>query len=129
MLRFAAIGLDHGHILTLVAGLRAAGAELAGYCPRSSVPALLAQFRKTYPDAPERPREALLDDPRIDVVCCAAVPSERADIAVQAMRNGKDVIVDKPGVTSAGQLETVQAAVTETGRIFSVCFSERLCQP
>ena len=34
-------------------------------------------------------------------------------------------MVDKPGVTTADQLDAVRAAVAETGRIFSVCFTER----
>jgi predicted dehydrogenase len=45
------------------------------------------------------------------------------------MRNGKDVIVDKPGVIAADALDAVKRAVTETGRIWSVCFSERLITP
>jgi predicted dehydrogenase len=45
------------------------------------------------------------------------------------MRRGKDVLVDKPGVTSFEQLAQVQAAVAETGRIFSICFSERHVVP
>ena len=45
------------------------------------------------------------------------------------MRHGKDVMVDKPGVTSFAQLEAVQQAVRDTGRIFSICFSERFVVP
>jgi predicted dehydrogenase len=127
MLRFAVVGIDHGHIFDHVNGLLAAGAQFAGYCPRSSVPALLDSFVKAYPQAPVLERDAIFDDPTIDIVCCAAIPRDRAGIAVRAMRSGKDVMVDKPGVTSFEQLEAVQAAVGETGRIFSVCFSERLC--
>ena len=41
------------------------------------------------------------------------------------MRAGKDVMVDKPGVTTFAQLEEVKRVVAETGRIFSICFSER----
>jgi predicted dehydrogenase len=43
------------------------------------------------------------------------------------MRAGKDVMVDKPGVTTFEQLEEIRKTVAETGRIFSICFSERLC--
>ncbi|MCO0638193.1 gfo/Idh/MocA family oxidoreductase, partial [Lutimaribacter sp. EGI FJ00014] len=48
---------------------------------------------------------------------------------MRAMEAGKDVIVDKPGVTTFEQLEAVERTVARTGRIFSVCFSERLCVP
>lgn len=129
MLRFAAVGLDHGHIFDHVRGLLAAGAEFAGYCPQTTVPGLLEQFRKAYPNAPELDRDAIFDDPTIGVICSAAVPRERAGVAVRALRHGKDVMVDKPGVTTFEQLEAVQQAVRETGGIYSVCFSERLCVP
>ena len=129
MLRFAAVGLDHGHIFDHVNGLLAAGAELAGYCPETSVPGVLEQFRKSYPSARILQRDAIFDDPAIDVICSAAIPRERASIAMRAMRAGKDAMVDKPGVTSFEQLHAVQECVRETGRIFSICFSERLCVP
>ena len=45
------------------------------------------------------------------------------------MRRGKDVMVDKPGVTSLEDLAALQACVAQTRRIFSICFSERLVVP
>lgn len=129
MPRFAAIGIDHGHILQHISGLLEAGAEFAGYCPKTTVPALVEKISTTYPDIPQIDREALLGDPTIDIVCIAAIPRDRAGLAIRAMRAGKDVITDKPGVTTARQLDEVKAAVAETGRIFSICFSERLCVP
>ncbi|WP_309082907.1 Gfo/Idh/MocA family oxidoreductase [Chelativorans sp.] len=129
MLRFAAVGIDHGHIFEHVNGLLAEGAEFAGYCPQTSVPALMDQFRKTYPDAKPLDRDAIFADESIDVICTAAIPRDRAGIAITAMQAGKDVMVDKPGVTTFGQLEEVKRAVERTGRIFSVCFSERHCVP
>lgn len=129
MLRFAAVGLDHGHIFDHVRGLLAAGAEFAGYCPQTTVPTLLEQFRQAYPDAPQLERDRIFDDPTIGVICSAAVPNERAGIAIRALRHGKDVMVDKPGVTTFDQLEAVEQTVRETGGIYSVCFSERLCVP
>ena len=41
------------------------------------------------------------------------------------MRHGKDVMVDKPGVITLDELAEVRRVQAETGRIFSVCFSER----
>ena len=62
-------------------------------------------------------------------IVCAAIPRDRAAIAIDAMAHGKDVMVDKPGVTSFDQLAIVEQAVRETGRIFSICFSERFVVP
>jgi len=125
MLRFAAIGLDHRHIYHMVSELIAAGAVCVGYCPLTSDPRVLEGFRERFPDVPPADRQRLLEDPTIDIVCCAAIPRDRAGIAIRAMANGKDVMVDKPGLTTPGQLAEVMACVARTGRIFSICFSER----
>lgn len=123
--RFAAIGLDHRHIYHLVGELIAAGAECAGYCPRTSDPRVLDGFRERFPDLRPVDRERLFDDPSIQIVVCAAVPRDRAAIAIRAMRAGKDVMVDKPGATTDAQIDAIERAAQETGRIFSICFSER----
>jgi predicted dehydrogenase len=129
MLRFAAVGLDHGHIFEHTRGLLAAGCELVGYCPETSLPELVERFRETWPDAPALDRDGIFADPSIDVICIAAIPRDRAGLAVRAMQAGKDVMVDKPGVTSFDQLAEVRRVQAETGRIFSICFSERHCVP
>jgi predicted dehydrogenase len=118
MPRFAAIGLDHRHIYDLTAGLLAAGAVCIGHDPVTSDPRVLAGFRKRFPDVPAMERDRLLDE--ADFVVLASVPVDRAAVAIEAMRRGKDVMVDKPGVTKLAQLEAVEAAVRETGRIWSV---------
>jgi predicted dehydrogenase len=120
MPRFAAIGLDHRHVYDLTAGLRAAGAVCVGHDPDTSDPRVLAGFRKRFPDVPATERERLLDDPSVDFIVLAAVPRDRARIAMQAMRRGKDVMVDKPGATTADQLASIEATVRDTGRIWSV---------
>lgn len=128
-MRFAAIGLDHRHVYHMVGELLAAGATCVGYCPQTSDPRVLDGFRERFPRLPATDRRALLDDPTVDAIVCAAVPVDRAGIAIDAMRRGKDVMVDKPGLTSLAQLEAVRAVVAETGRIFSICFSERFVVP
>jgi predicted dehydrogenase len=126
MPRFAAIGLDHRHIYDLTAGLLAAGADCIGYDPETSDPRVLAGFCKRFPDVPAAPRERLLDT--ADFVVLAAIPRDRAALAIEAMRRGKDVMVDKPGVTTLAQLEAVEATVRQTGRIWSVALG-RLTSP
>ena len=41
------------------------------------------------------------------------------------MRAGKDFMADKPGVTTFEQLDRVRAVQRETGRIYTVNFTER----
>jgi predicted dehydrogenase len=124
-LRFAAIGLDHRHIYHLVGELIEAGAECAGYCPETSDPRVLDGFHERFPALRPVERERLFDDPLIDIVVSAAIPRDRPAIAIRAMRAGKDVMVDKPGATTLEQVAQIEAVAGETGRIFSICFSER----
>jgi predicted dehydrogenase len=124
-LKFAVAGLDHGHVVGLVMGLQGAGAECAGYWSETDT-----QWTKAIADqAPHLPRvadrAALMEDPSISLVVTAAVPVHRAEIAVEALRAGKDVLADKPGAIRHDQLDEVRAAVAESGRFWSVAFSER----
>ncbi len=127
-MRFAAIGLDHRHIYDLTQGLLDAGAECVGYNRDTTDPRVLAGFRKRFPHVPAGETERLLDDPSIDFVVIAAVPRDRAQLAMAAMRRGKDVMVDKPGVTTPDELAAIQSAVVETRRIWSIALG-RLASP
>ncbi|MDR7124534.1 Gfo/Idh/MocA family oxidoreductase [Pseudotabrizicola sp. 4114] len=124
-IRFAAIGLDHRHIYHMVGECLAAGAVCAGYCPETSDPRVLEGFRERFPDLPVRSREALFDDPDVQVILCAAIPVDRPAIAIRAMQAGKDVMLDKPGAIALAQVDALERVAAETGRILSVCFSER----
>jgi predicted dehydrogenase len=73
--------------------------------------------------------QPLLDDPEVQLIVSAGIPGERADIAIAAMRHGKDVMVDKPGVITPAQLDAVRETQRATGRIWSVGFSERFEVP
>jgi predicted dehydrogenase len=128
MPRFAAIGLDHRHIYDLTQDLLDEGAECVGYNPDTTDQRVLAGFRKRFPHVPAAETARLLDDPSIDFVVIAARPCDRAELAIAAMRRGKDVMVDKPGITNFEQLEAVQRAVVETDRIWSICIG-RLASP
>ena len=128
MPRFAAIGLDHRHIYDLTQDLLDEGAECVGYNPDTTDPRVLAGFRKRFPHVPEGETARLLDDPSIDFVVIAARPCDRAELAIAAMRRGKDVMVDKPGITTPEQLAAVERAVADTRRIWSICIG-RLASP
>jgi predicted dehydrogenase len=128
MPRFAAIGLDHRHIYDLTQDLFDAGAKCAGYNAETTDPRVLAGFRKRFPQVPQSATERLLDDPSINFVVIAARPCDRAELAIAAMQRGKDVMVDKPGITTFEQLAAVEDVVRETGRIWSICLG-RLASP
>lgn len=122
-IRFAAVGLNHGHIYGQCDCLLDAGASLVRFhAPEND---LAAAFQQKYPQA-ERvtdPR-AIYEDESIRMVLTASILDERAGVALAAMRHGKDVMSDKPGMTSLAQLDQLKRVQKETGRIFSVCYSE-----
>lgn len=127
-LRFAALGMDHRHIYGMTQGMIEAGAELAAWwCEGSPQPR--TGFIERFAGAPERTLSAILDDPTIALVLIACRPDKRADLAIAAMCAGKDVMTDKPGCISMDEVVRLRATVAETGRIWSVNFSERFEVP
>lgn len=124
-LSFAAIGLDHRHIYGQSENMQSVGATFVSWWTDGE-PETLNGFDKRFPDVRRvKNRQEILDDESIDLVLIAAVPADRADLAIEAMEHGKDVMVDKPGCTSPEQLEAIKACVNRTGRIWSIDFSER----
>jgi predicted dehydrogenase len=122
---FAAVGLDHGHINGMCNGLTEAGAQLKWVHDRDrSKAAALAQ---EFPGAQVAASEAtVLEDPQVQLVAGATVPSDHAALGTRVMRHGKDYFTDKPALTTLAQLEEVKEAAEETGRKYAVYFSERL---
>ncbi|MEA3336376.1 MAG: Gfo/Idh/MocA family oxidoreductase [Chloroflexota bacterium] len=123
--RFAAIGLDHGHIYGMCNGLIEAGAELAWVSDPD--PARVARFQASFPQVQIAPsEESVLADPDIRLVACASVPADRCGVGLRVMDAGKDFFVDKPPLTTGEQLAAARAATAETGRKYAVYYSERL---
>jgi predicted dehydrogenase len=128
--RIAAVGLDHNHIFGQLAGLVGAGCQLVGTATDDPSSAVAQEVSRRWPDVPvfDDPEQLLADD-SVDLVVTAAVPDRRAEIALTALRSGKDVVADKPGCTTAEQLQELRDAVAATGRFWSVTFSERFGVP
>jgi predicted dehydrogenase len=121
-IRFAAIGLDHRHIYEMTGRLIELGGECVGYWTDGE-PQPLAGFVKRYPDIRRvADKRRLLEDATVQLILTAAIPADRAAVAIEAMRSGKDVMTDKPGCTSLEQLAALRRAVAETGRIWSVTY-------
>ena len=123
-LKFAAIGMNHGHINGQTESVIRGGGELVSFY--ASEPDLAAAFGKRFPQARLAGSEReILEDPAIQLIVSASIPDERGPLAVAAMRHGKDVMVDKPGMTTLEQLAELRKVQAETGRIYSVLYSER----
>jgi predicted dehydrogenase len=127
-LRFAVIGINHGHIYSQVNALLRAGAELcAFYAPEEN---LAPAFQQAYPQVQRAfSQEQILVDETIQLVVSASIPAERAPLGMQVMQHGKDFMSDKPGFTTLQQLSETRKVQAETGQIYSIMFSERLENP
>lgn len=121
----AAAALDHGHIYGMCNGLIEAGATLKWvYDPD---PQKVAQFIQQYPQARAADSlQSILQDPQVQLVAAAAVPSERCPLGLKVMEAGKDYFTDKAPLTTLEQLEDARAMVAKTGRKYAVYYSERL---
>ena len=125
---FSVIGVNHGHIYGQVNVMLEAGCRLKSFhAPEDD---LAAAFSKSFPDAKRVSDErVVLDDAEVKLIVGAGILADRAPMAVRAMRAGKDVMLDKPGATTLDQLAELRRAQAETGRIFSICYSEHYTQP
>jgi predicted dehydrogenase len=126
---FVVLGADHPHVLGMAEGLIAAGAECRGHWTADPSAAPARTFAGRFPQAPLAAYDRLVEDAGATLVVTAAVPDQRARIAADAMRHGKDVLSAKPGCLTLDQLALVQQAQAATGRRWSVWFSERVASP
>ncbi|MEM9641293.1 MAG: Gfo/Idh/MocA family oxidoreductase [Pseudomonadota bacterium] len=128
-LKLGVIGIDHGHIFGMLGRMQDQGCSCAHWW--SDGPAVTeTKFGNVFPGIKRvADRRRILEDPSVAMVLIAAVPADRADLAVEAMEAGKDVMVDKPGCTTLDQLTRVRDVQARTGRIWTVNFSERFQVP
>src|SRR5512134_642636 len=106
-IRFAAIGMNHGHVYGQCEALIRAGGQLVSFYAKE--PDLAAAFAKRYPAAVlARSEQEILDDTRIQLVTSAAIASERAPLGIRVMKAGKDYLSDKPSMTTLAQLAEVR---------------------
>lgn len=124
-IRFSAIGLNHGHIYGQIEAVVRGGGQLVSFYAKEAD--LAAAFSKRYPQAKlARSEKEILEDDSIHLIVSASIPDERAPLGINVMRHGKDFMVDKPGITTLEQLAEVRRVQKETGRIYSIMYSERL---
>ncbi len=120
-LRFAVIGC--GFIgRKRVAGLKAAALRYA--CDLDAARA--AELARTVPGCKAvADFKAVLADPAVDAVIVATLNASLAPIALDAVRAGKHVLVEKPGALNAAQLRAVQAAATRSGALVRLGYNHR----
>ncbi len=123
--QIAAIGLEHGHIYGMCKNLENAGGKVIKVWDKD--PAKAGKFREEFKDAAlVSGEEEILQDPTIQMVASADVPSERGPLGIRVLDSGKDFFSDKAPFTTLAQLEEAKKKVVQTGKIWAVCYSERI---
>jgi len=110
-IKFAVCGISHDHIYGMIGAIQRGGGELVAAWGGEDDK--LAAFTRRFPAV----KIARTQD---------EIPVERAGIAIRAMRRGKDVLSDKPGMTTLDQLAEVRKTIAETNRIYAIMYSELL---
>ena len=119
------LGIDHGHIFDMLDEMLKEGCSCNYFWTEGS-PLTLDEFRKKYPQIKRVDNKSdILNDDTIDMILISSIPKDRANLSIEAMKAGKDVMVDKPGCTTLEQLNNLKQTVKETGKIWSINFSER----
>jgi predicted dehydrogenase len=80
-----------------------------------------AKVSKSYKD--------ILNDPDIDLVSICTPPYTHAEIAVDFLNAGKNVLVEKPMAASLEECDAIIAAAKKSGKVFSVVAQNRFRDP
>src|SRR5580704_17915268 len=124
-IKFAVCGMSHDHIFGMIGAVERGGGELVAAWGGEDDK--LAGFRKRFPNVKVvKTQEEILGDPAVQLVLTSQIASERAGLAVRAMKNGKDFLSDKPGMTTLEQLAEVRKTIAETKRVYAILYSELL---
>jgi predicted dehydrogenase len=124
-IKFAVCGVSHDHIYGMVGAVQRGGGELVAAWGGEEDK--LAGFTRRFPSAKiVKTQEEVLEDPSVQLILTSQIPVERAGIAVRAMKQGKDVLSDKPGMTTLEQLAEIRKTIAETSRIYAIMYSELL---
>lgn len=123
-IRFSVININHNHIYGMVDAVTRGGGQLVSFYAKEAN--LVAEFSRRYPQAKlATSKQEILEDNSIQLIMSSGIPVERAPLGIEVMQHGKDYLVDKPGITQLKQLAAVKKVQQETGRIYSIMYSER----
>ncbi|MGD0442738.1 MAG: Gfo/Idh/MocA family oxidoreductase [Edaphobacter sp.] len=124
-IKFAVCGMSHDHISGMIGAMQRGGGILVAAW--GGEPDKLAAFKKRFPDVKiVATQDEIIDDPTIQLVLSSQIANERAGIGIRAMKQGKDFLSDKPGVTTLEDLAAIRKTIAETKKIYAIMYSERL---
>ncbi len=116
---FGAMGYLHGLASTETDGLALVAAA-------DSVGERLVAARSDFPDlTPHESAESLAADPSVDIAIIATPPVLHAELALQLLRAGKHVVIEKPMCLRRADADEIIATAAEHDRVVTVHQSRR----
>ena len=89
VIKFAVIGLNHGHIYGQTEAMLRHGGELVAVYAKEAD--LLKSFSQRYPQATvATSQQQILEDDKVQLVLSAGIPIDRAPLGIEVMKHGKD---------------------------------------
>ncbi|HEX7733755.1 MAG TPA: Gfo/Idh/MocA family oxidoreductase [Ktedonobacteraceae bacterium] len=114
MLGYGAIGFEHGTAINAVDGL-----EYTLVCDRNEE--RLTQARRAFPGVRTcQDAEQLANDPDLDLVIISTPPNTHASLAMQMLRAGKHVVVEKPFCLTTEEADDMIELARERQRLLTV---------
>jgi predicted dehydrogenase len=124
-IKFSVCGMSHDHIYGMIGAVQRGGGTLVSAWGGEEDK--LAAFKKRYPDVKiVATQDEIINDPSTQLILTSQIANERAAIGIRAMKHGKDVLSDKPGVTTLEDLAAIRKTIAETKKIYAIMYSERL---
>ena len=124
-IKFSVCGMSHDHIYGMIGAVQRGGGTLVSAWGGEADK--LAAFKKRFPDVKiAATQDEIINDPSTQLILTSQIANERATIGIRAMKHGKDVLSDKPGVTTLEDLAAIRQTIAETKKIYAIMYSERL---
>ncbi|MBV9464374.1 MAG: Gfo/Idh/MocA family oxidoreductase [Verrucomicrobiae bacterium] len=125
-MKFAIIGIDHGHVFMMINNLLAIqGVSCAGYFTEHYD--LEKQMTRAFPHIGLARNEAdLLENPEVDLIVSASVPSLRGPLAIRALNHDKHFLADVPFPTTLDHLRLLELTQARSGKCVFAYLRERL---
>lgn len=121
---FAVLGLVHGHINGIIAGLKECGATLKSFWDDDQERCL--DFSSRYPEAVQCESVSdILDDKSINLVINCIRPDLRCLLSVKCLEKGKNVFSDKPGFLTVEEYKILKEARDKSNKHYYIYFSEK----
>jgi predicted dehydrogenase len=123
-LKFAFAGFGHSHINSLYKRvLQMDELTFVGACEPDE--ALREKTEKAGIPVAHTSLDTILDEVDCDVIAIGAIFGDRGEIAIEALRRGKHVIVDKPLCTRMSELDEIERLAGENDRRVGCMLTQR----